>query len=249
MQMVLAKALHDFLSQADKGGAEQVEVAGIDVEGMFVADGLGGFLNADFRVEPAASILPLRLACEGQAPLAKSLCQEAFVKGGEVADAFDADVRELLFGNLAHAGDSIDFERGEPVGLCAGEDPKHAVALSLIGADLGDQAAVGDADRTGELGLLAHSFVQTVGGLEGRAVRLLGVHVSHLTDQEPQPNLLSGDDDRKWRAALKATDRLKDKYGEGTLHLGGALKGVYKDRVHEAAPKPSKSADVPKFKG
>ena len=82
-----------------------------------------------------------------------------------------------------------------------------------------------------------------------RAVRLLGVHVSHFTDQEPQPSLLSGDDDRKWRAALKATDRLKDKYGEGTLHLGGALKGVYKDRVHEAAPKPSKSAEVPKFKG
>jgi len=84
---------------------------------------------------------------------------------------------------------------------------------------------------------------------KARAVRLLGVHLSHFTDQEPQPNLLSSDEDRKWRGALKATDRLKDKYGEGMLHLGGALKGVYKDRVHEAAPKPSKSAADPKFKG
>ena len=71
----------------------------------------------------------------------------------------------------------------------------------------------------------------------GRKVRLLGVHVSQFTDHAPQPSLLTGETDNKWRAALKATDKLKDKYGEGTLHLGGALKGVYKDRVHEAAPK------------
>ena len=72
---------------------------------------------------------------------------------------------------------------------------------------------------------------------KGRKVRLLGLHVSQFTDQAPQPSLLTGEADRKWRAALKATDKLKDKYGEGTLHLGGALKGVYKDRVHETAPK------------
>ena len=82
-----------------------------------------------------------------------------------------------------------------------------------------------------------------------RAVRLLGVHVSQLTDREPQPNLLSGHDDRKWRGALQAADRLKDKYGEGMLHLGGALRGVYQDRVHEAAPKPFKSVGDPKLKG
>ena len=82
-----------------------------------------------------------------------------------------------------------------------------------------------------------------------RAVRLLGVHVSQLTDREPQPNLLSGHDDRKWRGALQAADRLKDKYGEGMMHLGGALRGVYQDRVHEAAPKPFKSVGDPKLKG
>jgi len=70
-----------------------------------------------------------------------------------------------------------------------------------------------------------------------RKVRLLGVQVSQFTAQAPQPNLLTGDDDRKWRGALKAADKLKDKFGEGALHLGGALKGIYKDRVHEAAPK------------
>lgn len=74
----------------------------------------------------------------------------------------------------------------------------------------------------------------------GRKVRLLGVQVSHFTTTAPQPNLLTGEEDRKWRSALRAADHLKDKFGEGALHLGGALKGRYKDRVHEAAPKPLK---------
>jgi DNA polymerase IV len=71
----------------------------------------------------------------------------------------------------------------------------------------------------------------------GEAVRLLGVQVSHFTTQAPQPNLLSGQDTEKWRKVLAATDALKDKYGESTLHLGGALEGRYRDRVHESAPK------------
>lgn len=70
-----------------------------------------------------------------------------------------------------------------------------------------------------------------------RKVRLLGVHISQFTDHAPQPSLLTGEEDRKWRNALRAADKLKDKYGEGTLHLGGALNGIYKDRVHETALK------------
>ena len=70
-----------------------------------------------------------------------------------------------------------------------------------------------------------------------RKVRLLGVQVSQFTDHAPQPSLLTGEEDRKWRNALRAADKLKDKYGEGTLHLGGALNGIYKDRVHETPPK------------
>lgn len=83
----------------------------------------------------------------------------------------------------------------------------------------------------------------------GEAVRLLGVQVSHFSGQAPQANLLSGQDSEKWRRVLAATDALKDKYGEGTLHLGGALGGLYRDRVHESAPKspvrPAKPPDLP----
>lgn len=70
-----------------------------------------------------------------------------------------------------------------------------------------------------------------------RKVRLLGVQVSQFSTEVPQPNLLTSNDDFKWRSALKAADKLKDKFGEGALHLGGALNGLYRDRVHEAAPK------------
>jgi DNA polymerase-4 len=68
-------------------------------------------------------------------------------------------------------------------------------------------------------------------------VRLLGVQVSQLTTQAPQPNLITGEQDAKWEKALKAADRLKDRFGANSLHLGSALDGLYRDRVHEAAPK------------
>lgn len=77
----------------------------------------------------------------------------------------------------------------------------------------------------------------------GTPVRLLGVQVSHLVDRAPQPNLLTGEEDAKWRKTFQAVDKLKDKFGAGKLHLGGALEGRYRDRVHEAAPKdPRKSS-------
>ncbi len=69
------------------------------------------------------------------------------------------------------------------------------------------------------------------------AVRLLGVQVSHFTSVAPQPSLLTGEQDAKWKKALEAADRLKDRFGADSLHLGAALKGRFRDRVHEAAPK------------
>jgi DNA polymerase-4 len=70
-----------------------------------------------------------------------------------------------------------------------------------------------------------------------RSVRLIGLQVAQLSRTTPQPNLLTGSEDAKWRQALKAADKLKDKFGENALNLGGALAGRYRDRVHEAAPK------------
>lgn len=66
----------------------------------------------------------------------------------------------------------------------------------------------------------------------GELVRLLGVQASSFEKREDQLNLLDDKRDR-WRKALSAADRLRDRYGEGAVSLGGGLKGGFRERVHE----------------
>ncbi len=65
------------------------------------------------------------------------------------------------------------------------------------------------------------------------AVRLLGVQASSLDRTEPQPALLHGEESQKWRKALSAADRLRDKYGETIVSLASALKSNFRERSHE----------------
>src|SRR5215467_11880641 len=68
----------------------------------------------------------------------------------------------------------------------------------------------------------------------GKAVRLLGVHTSNFFQNEPQQMGLLGDDRReKWKQALSASDKLRDKYGESTIFLAKAMTGSFRERVHE----------------
>ncbi|MFB3917423.1 MAG: DNA polymerase IV [Terriglobales bacterium] len=76
----------------------------------------------------------------------------------------------------------------------------------------------------------------------GALVRLLGVHVSSFEKQSPQPDLLDGGKNQKWRQALSAADRLRDRYGEGAVSLASGLKGAFRERTHEnPASLPGKS--------
>ena len=64
-------------------------------------------------------------------------------------------------------------------------------------------------------------------------MRLLGVHASGFDDGEEQMDLLVDDTHERWRQALSAADRLRDKY----RRVGG-LAGVgherrFRERVHE----------------
>ncbi|MBI3666003.1 MAG: DNA polymerase IV, partial [Acidobacteria bacterium] len=67
----------------------------------------------------------------------------------------------------------------------------------------------------------------------GRAVRLLGVKVSHLSREEGQLDLLDGARKDKWRRALAVADRLRDRFGERSVELAGGLEYGWKERVHE----------------
>lgn len=59
----------------------------------------------------------------------------------------------------------------------------------------------------------------------GRAVRLLGVQASGLKRGEGQMNLLEAERRRKWQQALEAADRMRDRFGFDSVHLGNALPG------------------------
>jgi DNA polymerase-4 len=67
----------------------------------------------------------------------------------------------------------------------------------------------------------------------GAPVRLLGVHAGGLQDAEGQLNLLESERSERWRKALQAVDKLRDKFGETSVSLATGLKGHFRERVHE----------------
>jgi hypothetical protein len=64
-------------------------------------------------------------------------------------------------------------------------------------------------------------------------VRLIGVHASHFENVEGQLNLLDEGRNERWRKALTAVDKLRDKFGESSVSLATGLKGTFRERVHE----------------
>jgi DNA polymerase-4 len=75
----------------------------------------------------------------------------------------------------------------------------------------------------------------------GQKIRLLGVHAGSLSRQEGQIALIDGDKNTRWKNALSAADKLRDKFGEGTVSLGTGMKATVREKTHEALPeKPPK---------
>jgi DNA polymerase-4 len=67
----------------------------------------------------------------------------------------------------------------------------------------------------------------------GREVRLLGIQASSFEGQAEQMNLLEGGSQQRWKAALAAADRLRDKFGESSVTLGTGMRGRFRERTHE----------------
>jgi len=68
---------------------------------------------------------------------------------------------------------------------------------------------------------------------KGAQLRLLGVHASSFTTAAPQNNLLEGARQQRWKDALAAADRLRDKFGESSVGLAAGLGGGFRERTHE----------------
>jgi DNA polymerase-4 len=81
---------------------------------------------------------------------------------------------------------------------------------------------------------------------KGMHVRLLGVHASSFTAQADQINLLEGGRLQRWKDALAAADRLRDKFGESSVKLATGMRGTFRERTHEnPAGLPGKSKSKP----
>jgi hypothetical protein len=46
-------------------------------------------------------------------------------------------------------------------------------------------------------------------------------------------NLLEEDQTNRWRKALSAVDRMRDRFGENSVSLATGMKGRFRERVHE----------------
>jgi DNA polymerase-4 len=68
---------------------------------------------------------------------------------------------------------------------------------------------------------------------KGEAVRLLGVHAASFEGKEGQIDLLDGDRHERWKQALSAADKLRDRYGESSVSLATGMKGGFRERTHE----------------
>jgi DNA polymerase IV len=67
----------------------------------------------------------------------------------------------------------------------------------------------------------------------GREVRLLGVQASLFEAQAEQINLLESGRQQRWKDALAAADRLRDKFGESSVTLAAGMRGRFRERTHE----------------
>lgn len=82
---------------------------------------------------------------------------------------------------------------------------------------------------------------------KGAEVRLLGVHASCFEKQPDQGDLLEGARRERWKQALSAADRLRDKFGESSVALASGMKGGFRERTHEnPAGLPGKVKPKPK---
>lgn len=84
-----------------------------------------------------------------------------------------------------------------------------------------------------DIELIEHSRLLFRKNWTGAAVRLLGLQAGSLDHAEGQLSLLESDKSRRWRNALTAVDRLRDKFGEKSVSVAAGLNGVYQEKVHE----------------
>jgi DNA polymerase-4 len=68
---------------------------------------------------------------------------------------------------------------------------------------------------------------------KGTEIRLLGVQTSSFDSQPDQIDLLADSRQQRWKDALTAADKLRDKFGESSVKLATGMPGAFRERTHE----------------
>jgi DNA polymerase-4 len=64
-------------------------------------------------------------------------------------------------------------------------------------------------------------------------VRLLGVHAAHFDEESDQLSLEGQSSHDKWKQALSAADRMREKFGEHAISMATGMKARFRERTHE----------------
>jgi DNA polymerase-4 len=86
----------------------------------------------------------------------------------------------------------------------------------------------------------------------GKALRLLGVRCSGLQDAPAgaaQLALLDQGNQQRWKQALEAADRLRDRFGESAVGMASAMKVRIRERTHENPAENLNAEDAEKKNG
>jgi DNA polymerase-4 len=67
----------------------------------------------------------------------------------------------------------------------------------------------------------------------GAAIRLLGVHCSGWSEGEEQMSLMGEERHERWKQAIAAADKMRDRFGESAVSLAASLRGGFRERTHE----------------
>ena len=80
----------------------------------------------------------------------------------------------------------------------------------------------------------------------GAKVRLLGVHASGWAEGDEQLDLLGEERHERWKQAMAAADRMRDRFGESVVSLAASMRGQFRERTHEnPAGLPGKKKGAP----
>ncbi len=84
-----------------------------------------------------------------------------------------------------------------------------------------------------DIELIEHARALFLKNWNGKPVRLVGVHAGSLEAAEGQLSLLESERQERWRKALEAVDKIRDRFGESSVTIASGMKGDYAERVHE----------------